>query len=94
MRKIIISALLTTASFSTMAATIGEVVKTGNGNEYASVTEVQLKYFNPKTMCMYGSKFYSEGSIIKTPDGGVKKCEFYFNISTSKTETNLSWRSY
>jgi len=39
MRKIIISALLTTASFSTMAATIGEVVKTGNGNEYASVTE-------------------------------------------------------
>jgi len=48
MRKIIISALLTTASFSTMAATIGEVVKTGNGNEYASVTESAIKILQSK----------------------------------------------
>jgi len=76
MRKIIISALLTTASFSTMAATIGEVVKTGNGNEYASVTEVQLKYFNPKQCVCMTRSFTLKDLLSKPPMVGLKSVNF------------------
>ncbi|KDN94672.1 DUF1496 domain-containing protein [Hydrogenovibrio marinus] len=95
MKKIIIAALLATASFSVMADSYriaGEGVAAGSSHK-ANNAEMQLKYFNPKTMCMYKTKFYSEGAVIKTPDGILKRCEHHYSMVTGKTETNLTWRA-